>query len=221
MYIYLKDNGDKSTSSHIWLRHKWRSMYISVLQWKNTQRCTWQAHRVNMYVCASTYTHTYIYTCVHTCIHTYIYVYIYLFIWISVITWKNTRRCTYKVVKTHMVPYFYRSISAKEPYNEWLFCGKRPATYKASYASSPLCSKLSFTCVAWLIRRCDTIHSHVWHDPFTGVTWLCHMCDMTHVTRVTWLIHMCDMTHSHVWHDSFTCVTWLIHMCDMTHSHVW
>jgi len=32
----------------------------------------------------------------------------------------------------------------------------------------------------------DMTHSHVWHDPFTCVTWP---------------IHMCDMTHSHVWHD--------------------
>jgi len=26
------------------------------------------------------------------------------------------------------MPYLYRSISAKEPYNSWLFGGKRPAT---------------------------------------------------------------------------------------------
>jgi len=28
----------------------------------------------------------------------------------------------------HKMPYLYRSFSAKEPYEYWLFCGKRPAT---------------------------------------------------------------------------------------------
>jgi len=49
---------------------------------------------------------------------------------------------------------------------------------------------------------CDS--SHVWHEPFTCVTWL---------------FHRCDMTPSHVRHDSLLCVAWLIHVCDMTHSH--
>jgi len=30
----------------------------------------------------------------------------------------------YSVAKTHKIPYLYRSFPAKEPYNEWLFCGK-------------------------------------------------------------------------------------------------
>ena len=35
----------------------------------------------------------------------------------------------YSVAKTHRMPYLYRSfISAKEPYNWWLFCEKWPAT---------------------------------------------------------------------------------------------
>jgi len=53
-------------------------------------------------------------------------------------------------------------------------------------------------------ESCQITHSHIWHDPFT---------------YVTWLIYMCDMTHLHVRHDSFTCVTRLFHMCDKTHSH--
>ena len=47
----------------------------------------------------------------------------------------NATRCntmqhnaTYRVAKMHRVPYLPRSLSAKEPYNEWLFCEKRPAT---------------------------------------------------------------------------------------------
>jgi len=34
----------------------------------------------------------------------------------------------YRVAKTHRMPYLYRSFSAKEPYNLWLFCEKGPAT---------------------------------------------------------------------------------------------
>ena len=34
-----------------------------------------------------------------------------------------------QVVKTHRMPYLYRSFSAKEPCNQWLLCGKRPATW--------------------------------------------------------------------------------------------
>ena len=34
----------------------------------------------------------------------------------------------YRVAKTHMMPCLYRSFSAKEPYYEWLFCEKWPAT---------------------------------------------------------------------------------------------
>ena len=34
----------------------------------------------------------------------------------------------YRVAKTHRMPYLYKSFSAKEPYNQWLFCGKRTAT---------------------------------------------------------------------------------------------
>jgi len=33
------------------------------------------------------------------------------------------------VAKMHRAPYLSRSLSAKKPYNEWLFGGKRPATY--------------------------------------------------------------------------------------------
>ena len=35
-------------------------------------------------------------------------------------------RGLYRVAKTHRMPYLYRSFSAKEPYNQWLFCEKRP-----------------------------------------------------------------------------------------------
>jgi len=34
----------------------------------------------------------------------------------------------YRVAKTHRMFYLYRSFSAKEPYNLWLFCRKWPAT---------------------------------------------------------------------------------------------
>jgi len=34
----------------------------------------------------------------------------------------------YKEAKMHRMPDVYRLFPAKEPYNPWLFCGKRPAT---------------------------------------------------------------------------------------------
>ena len=30
----------------------------------------------------------------------------------------------YRVAKSRRMPYLYRSFSAKEPYNQWLICGK-------------------------------------------------------------------------------------------------
>jgi len=35
--------------------------------------------------------------------------------------------CVYRVAKMHRMPYLDTSFSAKEPYNWWLFCQKRPA----------------------------------------------------------------------------------------------
>ena len=34
-----------------------------------------------------------------------------------------------QVTKTHRMPYLYRSFSAKEPHNEWLFCGKMTCNF--------------------------------------------------------------------------------------------
>jgi len=34
----------------------------------------------------------------------------------------------YRVAKRHSTPDLYRVLSGKEPCNQWLFCGKRPAT---------------------------------------------------------------------------------------------
>jgi len=36
--------------------------------------------------------------------------------------------CAYTVAKMHKMPYLDKSLSAKEPYNQWLFLRKRPAT---------------------------------------------------------------------------------------------
>jgi len=57
------------------------------------------------------------------------------------------RVCHYRVAKTHWMPSVYRSFSAKEPYNYWLFSEQRP---KASYGSSPPCTRAfyyTFVCV--------------------------------------------------------------------------
>ena len=68
----------------------------------------------------------------------------------------------HRVAKTHRMPHLYRSISAKEPYNQWLLYGNWPASYKASYGSSTLDFSLhktafrnsfgsgSYTCYSYL-----------------------------------------------------------------------
>jgi len=80
-------------------------------------------------------------------------------------------------------------------------------------------------CTCWI---CDMMHSYMWHNSLTCVTWLIVMRNMTHyhvwhdsLPRVTGLITTCDMTYHHVWHISLPHVTWLITTCDMNHAHVW
>ena len=52
---------------------------------------------------------------------------------------------------------------------------------------------------------CDILHSYVWDDSFTCVTWLIYMCDITQFVCVTWPIHMCDMTHHLVYQSWLSC----------------
>jgi len=59
-------------------------------------------------------------------------------IWMSHVTYEqvlticgsNFVALDYRVAKTHRMPYLYRSFSAKEPYNRWLFCEKWTAKIK-------------------------------------------------------------------------------------------
>jgi len=46
----------------------------------------------------------------------------------------------YRAAKTHRMPDLYRLFSTKNFNKWWLFCGKRRATYKSSYAFSPPCT---------------------------------------------------------------------------------
>ena len=64
-------------------------------------------------------THTYITTCkqtyIHTCTHTWIH---------RCIDTTKQQSESYRVAKTHRIPYLYRLFSAKVTYIQWLFCGK-------------------------------------------------------------------------------------------------
>ena len=78
-------------------------------------------------------------------IHIYIYIYICVYINVYICIYikpYNPRAILpmgwYRVAKTHRMPYLSRSFSAKEPYNQWLFCEKYPQL-KASYGYSPPC----------------------------------------------------------------------------------
>jgi len=47
---------------------------------------------------------------------------------LSVQAYKKDPIADYRVAKTHRMPYIHRSFCSKEPYNQWLFCEKWPAT---------------------------------------------------------------------------------------------
>ena len=72
-----------------------------------------------------------IYTCIYVHMHMYTFIYIYIYIHtnICILTDTRWRRPTGGLIltghlkKTHRMPSLYRSFSAKEPYNYWLFCG--------------------------------------------------------------------------------------------------
>jgi len=57
----------------------------------------------------------------------------------------------YSAAKMRRIPYLYRSFPAIEPYNSWLFCGKRPATEGTSciFATMYVCTYIGLL----LVRR--------------------------------------------------------------------
>ena len=72
-------------------------------------------------------------------IYLYIYIYICIYVYICIHTYTHTYFCyispthvlrivssvrSYRVAKTHRIPYLYRSFFAKVTYIWWLFCGK-------------------------------------------------------------------------------------------------
>ena len=69
----------------------------------------------------------YTYTNTHTYKYIYVYTYVYIHIYIYIYTYMLNIHMTvpYMCVNIHMtVPYILHIW-----YNQWLFCGKRPATY--------------------------------------------------------------------------------------------
>jgi len=131
------------------------------------------------------------------------------------------------------MPYLCRSLSAKEPYNSWLFGEKWPATSGILWVFATLYTRVhSFinmkeTDMQYERKRhalgkgdirytlCLT-HSKTWHDLFISVARL---------------IHMVNVTHLHVCHDSSMCMpclfleelNWMgsLHAVVLTHSKLW
>ena len=89
---------------------------------------------IRVYICIRTYLYIYTYKYAYVCMYVYvshIHIFIHFIGQIKIpLLLPNTHQVTihYRAAKTHRMPHICRSFSAKEPYNEWLFCGK--ATYK-------------------------------------------------------------------------------------------
>ena len=118
---------------------------------RERERCRY----IFMCVCKQIYTYVYIYTYIYVYMYRYIQIYtcnIYKRVRIKNLTCGailstplfphnvmvqmncmfdsslSGQVSTYRVAKTHRMSYLHRSFSAKEPCNQWLFCGIRPAT---------------------------------------------------------------------------------------------
>ena len=63
--------------------------------------------RTPLLVCTHKCKHMYWTVDTHICVHVYVF---------------HVKPPSYRVAKTHKMPYLYRSFSAKEPYNDWLYC---------------------------------------------------------------------------------------------------
>jgi len=80
--------------------------------------------------------------------------------------------CCYKVAQIHRVPHLYRSLSAKEPYNQWLFRGGELATEGIlcvfAALESPLGQHVTVCCsvLQCAAMRCSVLQCDV-------VTWWC------------------------------------------------
>jgi len=101
-----------------------------------------------IYVCMCICMYVYMYSaCMHVCVYTYTlrgisllpigsflllltksYMCIHICLYINVYIQYICHAYRYGVAKMRKMPYLSRVFSAKEPYNQWLFCGKRPAS---------------------------------------------------------------------------------------------
>ena len=134
------------------------------------------------------------------------------------------------VIDAHVWPasfatlYEWWSISAKEIYNSWLFCEKRPATYKALHASLPPCmNDAGQTCRAW-----EWVMAHMWVSHVAHVNESCRTCEwvmshmwMGHVAHVNESCRTCDWVMSHIWMGHVTHVDEACHTCEWVMSHMW
>jgi len=80
--------------------------------------------------------------------------------------WNVSHRdiCDRYHVKTHRMPCLYRSFPAKEPYNWWLFCGKRSATRDILCISTTLYPTFFIVgyvmCITWHCGICKIYHTY-------------------------------------------------------------
>jgi len=143
---------------------------------------------------------------------------------------------SYRVAKTHRMPYLYRSFSAKEPYNYWLFCGTWPATqgilwvFVNLYAGIDPVKYTSESChtYKWVMshvwmghviyknqscRIYEWVILHIWKGHFMYRNAFCRWCKFV-VSRI-WMGRVAYIIVSHTW---MGCVK---HMNESCHTYEW
>jgi len=130
------------THMHIHTHIHARTLLTIELRFESTRKLSPTHTHTHIHTHAHSYTHTYTYTHTHTThyradiwkyfedayTHTHMHTHTHTHTLLTIeLTFENTSKMR-KMAQTHKMPYLYGSFSAKEPYNQCLFCEKWHAT---------------------------------------------------------------------------------------------
>ena len=102
----------------------------------------------------------------------------------------GTRGFQYRVAQNLKGPYLYRSLSAKEPYNWWLFCGERLATSGILYIFATL--QHVYAGYIYCLRITHIAHTHMQIRADTHTDKYTHKPAQSHMHK-----HIRNHTHTH------------------------